>query len=94
MTVRYDNRTFKFYPDSHTISLTTVHGRLTFPVAHSPMIDKYKGEYTNAQLVVDEKKKRVFIMVQVEMRKKEAIKKRKCECSGNRQRYKEHCSFK
>ena len=24
MTIRYDRRTFKFYPDSHTISLATV----------------------------------------------------------------------
>ncbi|MGC8646881.1 MAG: RNA-guided endonuclease TnpB family protein, partial [Thermoplasmata archaeon] len=36
ITIRYDNRTFKFYPDSHTISLTTVQGRLVYPVAHSP----------------------------------------------------------
>lgn len=36
MTIRYDNRTFKFYPDSPTISLTTVQGRLVYPVAHSP----------------------------------------------------------
>jgi hypothetical protein len=57
LTIRYDNRTFKFYPDSHTISLTTVHGRLVYPVAHLPLIEKYKGEYTNAQLVVNERGK-------------------------------------
>ncbi|MHB8371428.1 MAG: RNA-guided endonuclease TnpB family protein, partial [Thermoplasmataceae archaeon] len=50
LTIRYDRRTFKFYPDSYTISLTTVNGRLVFPIAHSPLIDKYKGEYTNAQV--------------------------------------------
>ncbi|WP_237265229.1 hypothetical protein [Thermoplasma sp. Kam2015] len=44
----FDNRTFKFYPDSHAISLTTVQGRLAYQVAHSPLIDKYRGEYTNA----------------------------------------------
>jgi len=82
MTVRYDNRTFKFHPDSHTISLTTVHGRLVFPVAHSPLIDKYKGEYTNAQLVVDERKKGIFIMVQVEMLDKEVVKKEKVRVLG------------
>ena len=67
LTIRYDKRTFKFHPDSHTISLTTVSGRLVFPVAHSPLIEKYRGEYTNAQLVIDGKHHRIFIMVQVEM---------------------------
>jgi predicted transposase len=33
LTIRYDNRTFKFHPDSHTISLTTVQGRLVYPLA-------------------------------------------------------------
>jgi hypothetical protein len=41
MTIRYDSRTFKIYPNSHTISLTTVQGILVYPVAHSPLIDKY-----------------------------------------------------
>ena len=43
MAIRYDRRTFKFYPDSRTISLTTLSGRLVFPVAHSPHIEKYRG---------------------------------------------------
>ncbi|MGC8716035.1 MAG: RNA-guided endonuclease TnpB family protein, partial [Thermoplasmata archaeon] len=64
LTIRYDNRTFT-HSDSHTISITTVQGRLVYPVAHSPLIEKYRGEYTNAQLVIDEKGKRIFIMVQV-----------------------------
>jgi hypothetical protein len=38
LTIGYDNRTFKFYPYSHTISLTTVQGRLVYLVAHSPLI--------------------------------------------------------
>jgi hypothetical protein len=50
MTIRYDSRTFKIYPNSHTISLTTVQGILVYPVAHSPFIDKYRGEYTNAHI--------------------------------------------
>ena len=75
LTIRYDQRTFKFYPDSHTISLTTVAGRLVFPVAHSPLIDKYRGEYTNAQLTIDRKHQKIFIMVQVRFRDKEVEKK-------------------
>ena len=61
LTIRYDNRTFKFYPDSHTVSLTTVQGRLVYPVAHSSLIEKYRGEYTNAQLIIDERRNKIFI---------------------------------
>jgi putative transposase len=82
LTVRYDNRTFKFYHDSHTISLTTVQGRLVYPVAHSPLIEKYRGEYTNAHLVVDERRKRIFIMIQVEMPDKEVVKKQDVNVIG------------
>ncbi len=65
-TIRYDKRTFKFYPDSHTISLGTVKGRLVFPVAKSPLIEKYKGKYTNAQVSIDTRNKKMFVMVQAE----------------------------
>jgi len=82
LTIRYDNRTFKFYPDSHTISLTTVQGRLVYPVAHSPLIGKYKGKYTNAQLVIDEKGNRIFIMVQVKLPDKEVMKKEDVKILG------------
>jgi len=82
LTIRYDNRTFKFHPDSHTISLTTVQGRLVYPVAHSPLIDKYRGEYTNAQLLIDEKKNRIFIMVQVNLPDKEVMKKEDVKVLG------------
>ena len=82
LTIRYDNRTFKFYPNSHTVSLTTVHGRLIYPVAHSPLIDRYRSEYTNAQLVVDERSKRIFIMVQVKIPDKEVMKKKKVKVLG------------
>jgi hypothetical protein len=63
MSIRYDNITFKLYPDLHTISLTTVQGRLVYHVANSPLIDKYKGKYTNAQLAIDKKRNRMFIRV-------------------------------
>ncbi|PYB67453.1 hypothetical protein DMB44_09140, partial [Thermoplasma sp. Kam2015] len=82
LAIRYDNRTFKFYPDSHTISLTTVQGRLVYPVAHSPLIDKYRGEYTNAQVVIDERRKKIFIMVQVKIPDKEVIKKENVKVLG------------
>ncbi|MGC8692259.1 MAG: RNA-guided endonuclease TnpB family protein, partial [Thermoplasmata archaeon] len=82
ITIRYDNRTFKFYPDSHTISLTTVQGRLMYAVVHSPLIDKYRGEYTNAQLVVNEKLKKIFIMVQVKIPDREVMKKEEVKVLG------------
>jgi len=44
-------------------------------VAHSPLINKYRGEYINAQLVIDEKGERIFIMVHVKMPDKELMKK-------------------
>jgi IS605 OrfB family transposase len=82
LTIRYDNRTFKLYPDSHTVSLTTVQGRFVYPLAHSPLIDKYRGQYTNAQLVIDEKRNRIFIMVQVEIPDKEVEKKEEVKVLG------------
>ncbi len=69
LTIRYDRRTFRFYPDARTISLTTVHGRLVFPIANSPLIEKYRGEYTNAQVAVDAKQRKMFVMIQVEVDK-------------------------
>jgi IS605 OrfB family transposase len=82
LSIRYDNRTFKFYPDTHTVSLTTVHGRLVYPVAHSPLIDKYRGEYTNAQVVIDEKRTKIFIMIQVKIPDKEVVKKEEVKVLG------------
>ncbi len=75
LTIRYDRRTFRFYPDSHTISLTTVSGRLVFPVALSPLIEKYRGEYTNAQVFIDTKHRKMSVMIQVELQDKEVEKK-------------------
>ncbi len=67
LAIRYDKRTFKFYPDSRKISLTTVYGRLTFTVANSPLIDKYRGEYTNAQVIFDMENKKIYAMIQVKI---------------------------
>ncbi len=82
--IRYDKRTFRFYPDSHTVSLTTVRGRLVFPVAKSPLIEKYRGKYTNAQVVIHTKDRKMFLMVQVEMDEAdhEAVKKRDVKVIG------------
>jgi IS605 OrfB family transposase len=82
LSVRYDKRTFKFYPDPHTISLTTLQGRLVYPVAHSPLIDKYRGEYTNAQLAINEGRQKIFMMVQVEISDKEVVKKEDVKVVG------------
>ncbi|OGD45716.1 hypothetical protein A3K70_00125 [Candidatus Bathyarchaeota archaeon RBG_16_48_13] len=65
LSVRYDNRCFKFYPDSNRVSLTTVMGRLTFPFKHYNYMDTWKGEYTNAQLVI--RRNKIFLNVQVKL---------------------------
>ena len=65
LSVRYDKRTFKFYPDSNRVSLTTVFGRLNFPFKHYTYMNRWKGEYTNAQLLIQGKK--AFLNVQVKL---------------------------
>ena len=65
LSVRYDNRCFKFYPESNYVSLTTVFGRLNFPFKHYAFMDKWKGEYTNAQLII--RRNRIFLNVQVKL---------------------------
>ena len=65
LPVRYDNRCFKFYQQSNYVSLTTVHGRLNFPFKHYKYLDIWKGEYTNAQLIV--RKNKAFLNVQVKL---------------------------
>ena len=65
LTIRYDKRTFKFYPETRRVSLTTVFGRLNFSFKHYPLLDRWRGEYTNAQLLV--RKRRIFLNVQVKV---------------------------
>jgi len=65
LSVRYDKRTFKFYPETRRVSLTTVFGRLNFIFKHYPYLERWRGEYTNAQLLV--RGKRMFLNVQVKI---------------------------
>jgi IS605 OrfB family transposase len=65
LSVRYDKRTFKFYPDQDRASLTTVCGRLSFPFKHYQYLDTWRGTYTNAQLII--RRGRAFLNVQVEV---------------------------
>jgi IS605 OrfB family transposase len=65
LSVRYDNRTFKFYPETNHVSLTTVQGRLNFPFNHYSYLDTWKGAYTNAQLII--RKNQAFLNVQVDV---------------------------
>ena len=65
LSVRYDGRTFKFYPDTRRVSLTTVFGRLNFSFRHYPYLDRWKGEYTNAQLLI--RGKRTVLNIQVKV---------------------------
>jgi IS605 OrfB family transposase len=65
LSIRYDNRTFKFYPDSNHVSLTTTHGRLNFLFKHYSYMDTWKGQYTNAQLTLY--KNKIFLNVQVDV---------------------------
>jgi IS605 OrfB family transposase len=65
LSVRYDNRTFKFYPETNHVSLTTVQGRLNFPFIHYSYLDTWKGAYTNVQLII--RKNQAFLGVQVDV---------------------------
>ena len=58
LAVRYGGRIFRFYPDHHTVPLTTVRGRLVFPVAEFPLIEKYRGKYTNVRVCIDTKNRK------------------------------------
>jgi IS605 OrfB family transposase len=66
LSVRYDKRTFKFYPDSNRVSLTTVNGRLSFQFRHYERLDKWRGEYTNAQLLIRGNRRFLNIQVKIE----------------------------
>lgn len=66
LQIRYDKRTFKFYPEGGYVSLNTVVGRMTFPVRIYEHARLYlHGEFTNAQLVV--RKNGVFLNVQCKL---------------------------
>lgn len=65
LSVRYDGRVFKFYPNSNYTSLTTVFGRLNFSFKHHPYLEHWTGEYTNAQLSIQRKK--IFLNIQVKV---------------------------
>jgi putative transposase len=65
LSIRYDGRTFKFYPDQNRVSLTTTGGRLSIPFKHYGYLDTWRGRYTSAQLVIQ--RGSVFLNVQVEI---------------------------
>jgi predicted transposase len=65
LSVRCDKRTFKFYPDQDRVSLTTVRGRLSFSYNHYDYLDTWRGQYTNAQLLI--RGNRALLNVQVEI---------------------------
>lgn len=66
LQIRYDKRTFKFFPNSQYVSLSTIKGRLNFIVKIYDYCKKYlHGEFTNAQLVI--RKNKIFINIQVKL---------------------------
>lgn len=66
LQIRYDKRTFKFYPETGYVSLNTVAGRLNFPVMMYEYAKQYlHGQFTNAQLVV--RKNGIFLNVQCKL---------------------------
>ena len=65
LSVRYDNRCFKFYPDSNYVLLTTTAGRMAFDFKHHQLMDRWKGRYTNAQLVIKKHKASLHVQVQI-----------------------------
>lgn len=80
LSIRYDRRTFKFYADSGYVSLTTVIGRLTYRFKKYAYMDKYKGKYTNAQLVI--RRGVAFLNVQVKLPDTSILAKREPEVLG------------
>ncbi len=80
LSVRYDKRTFKLFPDTNRVSLTTIHGRLNYSFKPFEYLNKYKGEYTNAQLVV--RNKTIFLNVQVKMPDIKSIKNENVKVLG------------
>ncbi|MGD0329370.1 MAG: transposase [Nitrososphaeria archaeon] len=66
LQVRYDRRTFKFYPENGYVSLSTALGRLIFKTTIYEYIKQYlQGKYTNAQLII--RKGRAFLNIQCEL---------------------------
>jgi len=64
--IRYDNRTFKFYPETEYVSLSTIAGRMNFPVVMYEYAKRHMhGQFTSAQLVV--RKHGVFLNVQCKL---------------------------
>ena len=59
-----------------------MHGRLVYTVSPYPLIERYRGKYTISQLIIDEKDKRIFIMVQMKIPDKEVMKKEDVKVVG------------
>jgi putative transposase len=66
LQIRYDKRTFKFFPESGHVSLSTAIGRLNFAVRIYDHAKRYLGgEYTSAQLIIV--KDNVFLNIQCKL---------------------------
>jgi IS605 OrfB family transposase len=66
LQIRYDRRTFRFYPVSGYVSLNTVVGRLKFRIKLYDHVKQYfGGRYTSSQLIF--RKNKVFLNVQYEL---------------------------
>ena len=66
LQIRYDRRTFKFFPESGYVSLNTVVGRLNFPIRMYEYAKRYlHGQFTGAQRVVG--KNGIFLNVQCKL---------------------------
>lgn len=66
LQVRYDNRTFKFYSESSSVSLSTVDGRQRYRVHVPEYFRRFlNGVYTNAQLII--RKGGAFLNIQCEV---------------------------
>lgn len=63
LQIRYDQRTFKFYPDRNIISLSTSHGRKKINVKIYDHCRQYlHGWFSNAQLII--RKNKIFMNIQ------------------------------
>lgn len=72
LQIRYDKRTFKFYPDRQYVSLSTATGRMNFAIFIHDYCKQYlNGTYTNAQLIIRSGK--AFLKIQCKMPRKPSV---------------------
>jgi IS605 OrfB family transposase len=66
LQIRYDKRTFKFFPNGQYISVSTIKGRLCYRVKIYDYCRQYlNGQFTNSQLII--RRNKIFMNIQVRL---------------------------